>query len=173
MSEKSEQTKKKLLKNADKITIAVLALILLGMGYAWWQEQNSAVATAEATAKPATFTDELAGSPTVAMLQSMSPNPDIQKNPDALRVAQLSMFDLNTMGEEQRQETQARTLVAQAKTLIDQGKPDEARPLLKQALDVARYDKLAVQLMDKITTKTETTGAAGQPGMPEGLPAQP
>lgn len=156
MSEKSEKTKKKLIQNADKITIGVLVLILLGLGYAWWQEQNSNLGGADTNGKPATFQDSLADSTTLNMLQTMSANPNIATDAGAQRVAQFSMFDSSTMEQEQAAENQAQAQVAQAKALIEQGNTDEARTILEQVLAVARYNKEALTLMDSVTTKTET-----------------
>lgn len=156
MSEKSEKTKKKLIQNADKITIGVLVLILLGLGYAWWQEQNSGLGAAETAGRPATFQDSLADSTTLQMLQTMSPDPNITTDGNAERVAQLSMFDSSTVEEERARETAAQNQIADAKNLIDQGQIEQARGVLEYVLSVARYNKEAVDLMDSITTKTET-----------------
>lgn len=162
MSEKSEKTKKALIQNADKITIAVLAIILLGLGYAWWQEQNSEVGKADTNGKPAVFQDKLAESPSLEMLQNMSTTPDIASAPGALRLAQFSMFDNKTMEQERAAETQAKAQVAQAKTLIDQDKKDEARALLESAIKIA-YTPDAVKLLDSVTTPT-AAAPAGEPG---------
>ncbi len=153
MSEKSAQTKKKLAKNADKITIGILALIFAGLLFAWWQEQNSALGSADATGKEALFTDQLAESPSLELLQNMSGTPTLESAPDIKRVADLNMFDFSTLQAEAALETQAQAQVAQARTLIDQGKIEEARPLLEAAASVVSYNPEVKTMLDEITTK--------------------
>src|SRR5688572_2367561 len=143
MSEKSAQTKKKLAQNADKIVIAVLALIFAGLLYAWWQEQSNTLGADAPTGQDANLQDELAESPALEMLQNMSGNPTIESAPDIQRVAQLNMFDFSTIEQESQVESQAQQNVTQAKTLIDQGQTEQARPLLEQAVQVMAYNNEA------------------------------
>src|SRR5690606_21412693 len=130
MSEKSAQTKKKLAQNADKITIVVLALILGGLGYAWWQEQNNNLGSASASGKPAALTDPLAESPALKMLQNMSGTPQLESSPEILRIAQLNMFDYSAIEAEKSLEAQAAQQLEQAKQLIESGDTDQAREIL-------------------------------------------
>lgn len=159
MSEKSAQTKKKIAKNADKITIAILALIFAGLLYAWWLEQNSNLGADAATGKDAVFQDQLAESPAMEMLQNMSGQPALESSPEIKRVADLNMFDFTTIQAEAAVETQAQAQVAQARTLIDQGQIEEARPLLKNALNVMSYNPDVKKMLDEITTQPVGIGS--------------
>lgn len=155
MSNKSAQTKKMLAQNADKIAIAVLALIFAGLLYAWWQEQSNTLGSDAATGRDAALTDEIATSPAFEMLTNMTGNPTLESNPAILRVAQFNMFDFSTLQQESAAEEQAIQQIAQARQLIEQGETDQARTLLEQATSVVSYDESALQLLDSITTPTE------------------
>ncbi len=173
MSEKSAQTKKKLAKNADKIVIAVLALILAGLAYAWWQEQNNALGDASATGKPAALTDQLAESPALNMLSNMSANPTLENAPDIQRVAQLNMFDYTAIEAEKSLEAQSAQQLEQAKQLIESGQTDQARELLLQAKDGLAWHPDFKQTLDKVTTPTGEAAMTVDPAMsPDGtMPA--
>jgi len=163
MSDKSAQTKKMLAKNADKIAIGVLAVLLLGLGYTYWQEQSNPIGTETVTEKPAALQDQLAEDPSLTMLQNMSPNPQLANSPEIQRVAQLNMFDFSTIDAEKSVESQAEAQLQQAQALIEQGKTDEARNILAEVKKVLSYKPEVQQALDKITTKTETAPTAEQP----------
>ena len=166
MSEKSAQTKKKLAKNADKIAIAVLAVILLGLGYAWWQEQNNQLGAASAEKKPAALNDELADTPALNMLQNMSANPTLENSPDIQRVAQLNMFNYTSIDAEKSLEAQAAQQLEQAKQLIESGQTDQAREILLQAQDGLAWHPDFKQTLDKVTTPTDAAAAPVDGSMP-------
>ena len=162
MSDKSIKTKKMLAKNADKITIAVLALILLGLGYAYWQEQSNTLGSDVPTGKPVVLNDNLADDPAFKMLQNMSGQTTM--NPEVKRVAELSMFDFSTLQQESALETQAQQQLKQAQELITQGQTEQARPLLENAAKVVSYNPEALKLLDSITTKSTDAGMSAAPG---------
>lgn len=154
MSEKSEQTKKKILQNLDKIVIAVLALVLLGLGYAWWQESNNTLGKDPITKKPVNLTDDVAGSPSFKMMQSMSGTPALENSPEIQRLTQINMFDNSTLAAEQSLEAQAQAQFQQAQELIKSGDTDRAREILLQVEKVLKTPAV-VQALDSVTTKTE------------------
>lgn len=156
MSDKAAATKKKLAQNADKITIGVLAVILLALGYMWWQEQSSGVSAASAEGRPASLEDSLAENPAMTMLQTMSDTPDITQDPNALRLLQHSMFDSSTFAVEQAAEAQAVQRLPAIKQMIEAGQTDEAREQLLQVVPVIRYNKEAVSMLESVTTPTVT-----------------
>jgi len=170
MSDKSAQTKKKLAQNADKIAIAVLALIFAGLLYAWWQEQNNTLGKETPPMKPVALADEIAESPELEMLQQMSPQPQITNAPGVQRVASLNMFNFSTIEEERRIEAEAEAKLQQAQTLIQQGQTDQARTLLLDAQKVIAYRPDLKQALDQVTSKPEELGAAGTG---EVAPAEP
>lgn len=174
MSEKSAQTKKKLAQNADKITIVVLVLILAGLGYAWWQEQNSDLGAASASGKPAALNDELAESPALNMLSNMSANPALENSPDIQRVAQLNMFDYSAIEAEKSLEAQAAQQLEQAKQLIESGNTDQAREILLQAQDGLAWHPDFKATLDKVTTPTGEAGMPADGMSPDGsMPMDP
>ncbi len=156
MSDKAAATKKKLAQNADKITIGVLAVILLALGYFWWQEQSSGASAASAEGRPANLEDSLAENPAMSMLQTMSDNPDITQDPHAVRLLQHSMFDNSTVAAEQAAETAAAQQLPAIRQMIDAGQTDEARERLLEVVPVIRYNKEAVSMLESVTTPTVT-----------------
>ena len=161
MSEQSAQTKKKLAQNADKITLGVLALILLALGFYYWKEQNNNLASGEATRKPANLTDQLAGTPSLNMLQNMSGTPTLESNPDIARLAQLNMFDLSTVEAEKALENQAMAQLQQAQTLIAEGKTSEAHAILVQAEKAVAFNPEIKKALDATTSAPEAGAVDG------------
>ena len=153
MSEKAAQTKKKILKNIDKITIGVLVLILLGLGYAWWQESNNTLGRDPVNRRPVSLVDDVADSPSFKMLQGMSSSPALENSPDIQRLTQINMFDNSTLDAERNLETQAQAQFQQAQELIAAGNKDQAREILLQVEKVLKTPDV-IKALDSVTTPT-------------------
>lgn len=159
MSDKSAQLMKQLGRNADKITLGVLAVILAGLAFTWWQEQSTTVGRDAATGRPATLTDELAESPALRMLSGMSANPLLENAPEIQRLAQLNMFDFSTADAERNMESQAIAQLEQAKQLITQGQTDQAREALLPLKGALQWYPDYRATLDSVTSKPEELGA--------------
>lgn len=167
MSEKSEQTKKKIAQNADKITIGVLAAILIAFGFLFWKEQSTSLPDANASGRTADLQDKLGESTALQMLKNMAPQPDISKALGVSMAASFSMFDNSNAAAEAAQEATVDSYITTARQLIEQKRPEEARPYLERAQLLARYKLESTQLLDSITTKPET--AEPSPENPEAI----
>lgn len=160
MSEKSEQTKKKIAENADKITIGVLAAILVAFGFFYWKEQSTSLPDASSAGRTADLQDKLGQSTALQMLQNMSPQPDINRSRGVASAVRHSMFDNSNAAAEAAEEATADQYIAAAKQSIEQKDLEKAREYLEAAQSLARYKLESTQLLDSITTKPETAESA-------------
>src|SRR5690606_27671996 len=105
---------KKLKQNVDKIVMAVLWIMVAGLGYMWFLEQNSTVGADAETGKPANLTDPITENPNWAKISKMSQNPDISQYPQIQQAAQYNMFDYKSVRDRQEIEKGAQQKFEQA-----------------------------------------------------------
>ena len=140
---------KKLTQNLDKIVMGVLWLMVAGLAYVWFIEQNSSVGDNAESGKSANFKDPIEDNKNWNKLSTMSAQPDIKNNPTIQQVAQYNMFDYKSVRDRQEIEKGAQVKLAQAKSLSTTQKPEAIR-LLKEILVQVPMHKQARELLNQL-----------------------
>lgn len=150
---------KKIKKNLDKIVMGTLWLMVGGLAYVWFVEQNSTVGADAETGKPADLSDPVAKNANWEKLSKMSAQPNIQNFPQIQQAAQYNMFDYKSVRDRQEIERGAEQKLAQAKTLSTTQKPEAIR-LLKEILIQVPMHKQARELLNQLEPAATPTPAA-------------
>ncbi len=137
-------------RNLGRIVMGVLFLILLGLGYAIYSEQESTSGSAEG-GKPAVLDDPLPKNSHFHKVMAMATAQDITSFPAIQQVAQYNMFDYKSVRDKQEIERGADQKFAQAQDAATKGQPDEAKRLLGEILKQVPTHKKARELLDKLS----------------------
>lgn len=146
-------------RNAGKIVMGALFLILLGLGYAIYSEQGSTAVDAEG-GTPAKLPDPLPDNPHFKRVSAMATGQDLTSFPAIQQVAQYNMFDYKSVRDKQEIERGADQKFAQAQNAATNGQAEEAKRLLNEILKQVPTHKKAHELLDKLNA---TTKAAASP----------
>lgn len=159
MNDKTAQFLKLLQANLDRIAIAVMYLLVGVMVYFWWIEQNPAE-VGGGEQKIAVFKDPVAENPHFKAIEEFIQAPNIASKPEIDQVAKFNMFEYKSVKQREALEREVRSKVDTAEKAIAEGRPEEARRLLREVLDAFPAHQRARELMSRISGATTAAGTA-------------
>jgi hypothetical protein len=137
-------------RHLGRIVMGVMLLILVGLAYALYSEQNSTTGVDAESGNAAKLDDPLVNNPQFPRITAMANPQDLSSSPPIQQVAQYNMFDYKSVRDKQEIERGADQKFAQAQEAINRNQNEEAKRLLAEILKQVPTHKKARELQDKL-----------------------
>lgn len=125
----------KLRGQIDKAIVIVFLLFLVGIIYAYLQEQSSSVLIPDPPGRKP-FEEYLPNENYEKVIQLFNENSDLEKNEDFISLGRFNVFDYKTVRDHEIILKEMNQKFAQAQQLYNDAKYEEAREILKDILTV-------------------------------------
>lgn len=154
-------------KNLGRIVMGVLFLMLGGLIFAWYQEQNAFIGGEGGDGVPAKMTDPIAENTAYKKVQAMAGDQPMSEYPGIQQISQYNMFDYKSVRDKQEIERGAEQKLKQAETAVAAGRTEEAKRLLGEILQQVPSHRKAREMLEKMNPKEKAaatpTPAAANP----------